>query len=417
MNKKFLYYPSLSAGSMMSAFKKDLRFEDGVTTKFYHETYPEKWRHPAFLITAGHYYKKAGFRESIDLADDVLVFGDSGGFQIATGALEYKPAIREQIFHWLEDNSDVAANLDIPPRAMYENRFQEAMDLSFDNFKYFETNQSGKTKFLNVLQGTNPEEYTTWYNKFKDFDFNGWCIGGPRKLVDFMFSVALFLENREFEKPHIEYAHFLGISKISDFFVLAIIQNLLNKLTDNRILVSTDSSSPGQYPVFGTYLHSANYKTGTFSEAYFPKNGEYRRITQLRQGKADLVFDATKHVPCTIDCPACKDFTFEYLGGQTKAGLDRYTQEGMPRMVIHNTHLYVKVAEDMNQLAHQEPGLYEKCIPRDLYNVILGLHEMFEDPDSALHTYDKYKKTFKKFGGDSISTINTDTAKKFFTFK
>ena len=90
------------------------------------------------------------FRDQLGLDDGVLVFGDSGGFQIATGALKWDKTIRERIFHWLEANSDVAANLDIPPRAKYENRFAESMEISFDNFKWFEKHQSGKTKFLNV---------------------------------------------------------------------------------------------------------------------------------------------------------------------------------------------------------------------------------------------------------------------------
>jgi hypothetical protein len=161
MSKKFIYYPSLSAGSMVSAFKKDTKFSDGTTMRFFAKEYPEEWRHPYFLITAGHHYKKMDFRQQIGLDDNVLVFGDSGGFQIATGALKWDGTIREKIFHWLEANSDVAANLDIPPRVTFENRFQDSMDISFDNFKWFETHQSGKTKFLNVIQGTYNEEYNT----------------------------------------------------------------------------------------------------------------------------------------------------------------------------------------------------------------------------------------------------------------
>ncbi len=30
---------------------------------------------------------------------------------------------------------------------------------------------------------------------------------------------------------------------------------------------------------------------------------------------------------------------YELLGGKTDSGLDRYSQEAMPRMVVHNTHL------------------------------------------------------------------------------
>ena len=139
--KEFLYIPSLSAGSMVSAFKKDTKFEDGTTMRFFAKEYPEKWRHPYFLVTAGHHYKKMDFRDQLGLDDGTFVFGDSGGFQIATGALKWDSTIREKIFHWLEANSDVAANLDIPPRVTFENRFQDSMDISFDNFKWFENHQ------------------------------------------------------------------------------------------------------------------------------------------------------------------------------------------------------------------------------------------------------------------------------------
>ena len=415
--KEFLYIPSLSAGSMVSAFKKDTKFEDGTTMRFFAKEYPDKWRHPHFLVTAGHHYKKMDFRDQLGLDDGTFVFGDSGGFQIATGALKWDSTIREKIFHWLEANSDVAANLDIPPRVTFENRFQDSMDISFDNFKYFEKNQSGKTKFLNVIQGTFSDEYKEWYHKFKDFDFKGWCIGGPKKLVDFMYVIALMLQEREFEKGHVEYIHLLGISKISDFFILATLQKLLNTLTGNRIQLMSDSSSPGQYPVFGTYLHSGNYKTQTFTELYFPKNAEYRRKTHIRNGKdGTITIDKTQHVPCSINCPACNDFTYEYLGGQTTTGLDRYSQEGMPRMVVHNTHLYCEIVKDINKLTDSHVELLETAIPKELFNVILSLHEMFADPDNAMNVYSTYKKTYKKFGGESISTTDVKQFNKFFKF-
>jgi hypothetical protein len=417
-NKRFIYFPSLSAGSMVSAFKKDMKFESGDPVKFFDSRYPEKWRHPYFLITAGHHYKKMDFRDQLGLEKDVLVFGDSGGYQIATGALPYSNELREKIFHWLEANSDVAANLDIPPKTKYKNKFAECADISFDNFAWFEKHQSGKTKFLNMLQGSNAEEYTWWYHKFKHFNFQGWAIGGPQKLVDFMFALSLMLKEKEFENTNNEYLHLLGISKISDFFILATMQKLMNKHYGGRITVTTDSSSPGQYPVFGTYLHSTNYKTQTFSELYFPKNAEYRRQAHIRQGKTGDVtgIDMKQHVPCMLGCPACADFTYEFLGGKTDAGLDRYSQEAMPRMVVHNTHLYVRAAEEINQMVDSHVELLETVVPKDLYDVILSLHEMFADPDAAPMIYEKYIKTYKKFGGDSISTTDAENFNKFFKF-
>ena len=43
-NKRFIYFPSLSAGSMVSAFKKDMKFTSGDPVKFFDSRYPEKWR-------------------------------------------------------------------------------------------------------------------------------------------------------------------------------------------------------------------------------------------------------------------------------------------------------------------------------------------------------------------------------------
>jgi hypothetical protein len=164
-------------------------------------------------------------------------------------------------------------------------------------------------------------------------------------------------------------------------------------------------------------LHSTNYKTQTFTELYFPKNAEYRRKTHIKQGKdGEITIDKTKHVPCSIDCPACKDFTYEYLGGQTASGLCRNSQEGMPRMVVHNTHLYVNMGKDIDKIVDSHVELLETAIPTELFNVILSLHEMFADPAGAMHVYSKYKKTYKKFGGDSISTTDANKFAEFFKF-
>jgi len=39
---------------------------------------------------------------------------------------------------------------------------------------------------------------------------------------------------------------------------------------------------------------------------------------------------------------------------------------------------------------------------------------MFDDPDNAMNVYATYKKTYKKFGGDSISTTDASQFNKFF---
>jgi hypothetical protein len=139
-------------------------------------------------------------------------------------------------------------------------------------------------------------------------------------------------------------------------------------------------------------------------------------VKKVLIGKNGLMLDLTQTVPCQLGCPACTDFTYEYLGGKTDTGLDRYSQEAMPRMVVHNTHLYVNAAEEINQLVDSHVELLETVVPKDLYDVILSLHEMFADPDNAPQIYEKYIKTYKKFGGDSISTTDAENFNKFFKF-
>jgi len=41
---------------------------------------------------------------------------------------------------------------------------------------------------------------------------------------------------------------------------------------------------------------------------------------------------------------------------------------------------------------------------------------MFADPDNAMQVYETYIKTYKKFGGDSISTTDANKFNEFFKF-
>jgi hypothetical protein len=408
--KEFIYFPSLSAGGFASALIKNDYLSSGVPCRFYSDEYPESFRHKYFLVTAGHYYKKMDIRAQMGLGKDVLVFGDSGGYQIATGALKYSDDLREKIFHWLEANSDVAANLDIPPKTVYENQFEKCAEISYDNFAWFEKHQSGKTKFLNMLQGSNPNEYDWWYHKFKHFEFSGWAIGGPQKLVDFMWALALMLKNREFENKQNEYLHLLGISKISDFFILSTIQKLLNKHYGNRIVVTTDSSSPGQYPVYGTFLHSHNFKKLSFTDVYMPKpdKDEDGNMIPLAESKIpDL--QPNLLVPDSLGDPACQDFTWGML--------DEYNKEAVPRMVLHNVHVFQNTIEEVNKIVAAHRDVAQYVVPNNLAAVLRSIYEMFEDPEKAITTYEKYKQYYRKFGGQSITTINQEKFNQFFEQK
>ena len=393
--KKLVYFPSLSSGAYASPLTKNLEVAPGVPYRFWDERVPEKWRYKYFLMTAGHLYKKDDIRKTWGL-EDTLVFGDSGGFQIATGALKWDLSLRDRIFEWLEHNSDIAANIDIPPRVTYEGRFQEALDMSLDNFKYFEQKQSGKTKFLNVVQGSNPVEFKHWYDTVKDCEFGGWSIGSSRRLVDFMYILALMIKEKEFLKERNTWVHLLGISKVSDFFVLAQMQRLMNQYTGNRITVSTDSSSPGQYPIFGQMVWSPNWKDQVFNMLYFPKDG------------SNLGYPKTGHVPSLIDHPGVPYLTWDIV--------ENYSTEAVTRLTYHNLYMYVYTAENVEKLVNTCPlEVLSELVPNDLIQILRSMEEMFNSSD-PIAVYERYRQFYVKYGGENVMNIAQEVSREFFDF-
>jgi hypothetical protein len=393
--KKLCYFPSLSAGAYASPIKKKAEVCPGIPYRFWEDATPEEWRYKYFLLTAGHLYKKQDVRKVWNL-EDTLVFGDSGGFQIATGALKWDMNLRDQIFHWLEANSDIAANIDIPPRVIYEGHFQEALDISLDNFKYFEKKQSGKTKFLNVVQGSNPAEFDHWYKTVKDMEFGGWCIGSSRRLVDFMYILSKMIKDGEFLKPYNTWVHLLGISKVSDFFILAQIQKCMNLYTGNRITVSTDSSSPGQYPIFGQVVWSPNWKDQVFNMLYFPKDG------------SNIAYPEGAHIPSLINHPGVKHFTYDIA--------KNWSTEAVTRATYHNLYMYIYTSENAEKLINNCPlDALVELLPNELIQVLKSIEEMFNSPDPTM-VYERYRSYYTKFGGENVSNIAKEVVENFFDF-
>ena len=56
--------------------------------------------------------------------------GDTGGYPIADGAMKCDIKNRDRIFKLLEENTDIAMNLDIPPRLKYQGQYGECLEIS-----------------------------------------------------------------------------------------------------------------------------------------------------------------------------------------------------------------------------------------------------------------------------------------------
>ena len=116
-------------------------------------------------------------------------------------------------------------NLDIPPRLTYTGKFKECFDISMENFKYFNENQSGKTKFLNVLQGNNEQQADDWFSAVKHYPFEGWAMAGYNmKQLHLALRRLIVMRDEKMLDPGRDLIHYLGTSKLNWACIFTAIQ-------------------------------------------------------------------------------------------------------------------------------------------------------------------------------------------------
>lgn len=401
-NKQFIYFPSFSAGNVSHAMAKGLKFRNELEMRFYSKTFPEKYQHPFFLVTAGHFYKKPMFAEEWGFKQDnhTLLLGDSGGFQIASGAIKWNPNLPNLILNWLEHNSHIAMNLDIPPRLQYDNKFEECLTLSKKNFEFFDNNRLGKTKFLNVLQGNDDRSYSKWYNEVKGFEFDGWGIGGcGGSLYRFMSGIMALFQGKEHYNINRKYLHILGTSKVIDFFILSQIQKSLNDI-GSTMQVTTDSSTPSRAVVYGLYYHDVNLKDASFNSLHIPKE-RAENNKSVTKNTANSISSQESLLPNLIP------FDDLLEGGYTYEDLRDWTIEGYAAVVLHNFMFFKDVMHKINSYVEGHPYFLEQVLNADNFMLLKSVDEMvkaYENGTTPAKVFAKYEQLYRK-----LSTINTTT--------
>lgn len=278
-----IFFPSLSSGYYGGYLKKDYHFKNGIPLRYNQPTYPEHYQTNKFLITAGHCMQKStldgggvqkfGFTPTVQGGTD-FVMGDSGGFQIASGAKKFDKTLVENTYRWLNNNCDLAINLDIPPRMTQDGKFNECLELSVDNFKKFSDWQAktGKAKFLNVLQGVDYDSFAKWYRAVSQFsEFAGWSIGGTGSKLDRMITaLVVLLENKEHLNPNVEYIHVLGTTNPIDMWILSMFNHYIQK-AGSKVIITFDSSTPSMLGAFGSTYGGYSWKNGSFQSIRLSK--------------------------------------------------------------------------------------------------------------------------------------------------
>ena len=324
-----VYLPSLQKGYSQFAVEPNKAVRDGELPKglnvndlnFFRQD-SKLWSCRYALYSCGQFDR--ALIEKNDMCayqrGDGVVIGDSGGFQLGSGAISNKQekqhlqrfqlqpeqqfarwkdcGFRERTLLWLEQYTDYAMTLDMVlwAREGVPNPFnaksplrklsnQQLIDLSVDNLKYFADNRgkfSSSTKYLNVLQDIGHGTGMQWYEAVKDFDFEGWAFGSETKNTLFAacWWCRKLLDDGKLDNA--EWIHMLGCSPIIKQIIFTAIQRSLRKVLGTRITLSLDSSSPIQIAsVASSYVlrneFTSDLGTWKISSELIPENLETAR--------------------------------------------------------------------------------------------------------------------------------------------
>lgn len=294
------------------------------------------------LYSAGHAELDVDkFSEKEDMLrnrdrDNSWLLGDSGGFQIAKGLWPGKwtdpncphaAKKRELVVNWMEKYMDYGMMLDIPtwtfqdPKAAKAagiHSYQDAVDATHINARYYMANRKGNFKVLNVLQGSNHADADSWYEEFKDYcdpakypdtHFNGWAMGGQnmcdvhlilRRLVHMIHDGLL-------EQGLHDVMHFLGTSKLEWAVLLTDIQRAVRKYHNPNFMITYDCASPFLATANGQIYHSIRIEDrGKWSYMMSPGADALKYATDTRKFKdaviTDRILDAFEDSPMSVHC-------------------------------------------------------------------------------------------------------------------
>jgi len=291
---------------------------------FLDENNAHHFHYPYALYSAGHAYldpAKSDEREPMIQGRDrqkTIMVGDSGGFQAATGVLEFdwddpmsQKAMdqRIELLRWLEHTSEYSMVLDwpawaintglLPKTLMHADPTTQPLQVTNDPFNnclngtiwnnefFIKHRVPGATKFLNVLQGRSIDEAYTWYDavtpfsnkeKYGERAFEGWALGGSTG-GDPSLTMRLLVKLRDdgFLDGDDRWIHVLGRSRLSTAVYLTAVNQALKKHVNENCQISYDASSAFLYAVNGNYVtdYAVNPKQLNLLSAEFPMHEKY----------------------------------------------------------------------------------------------------------------------------------------------
>ncbi|PYE45242.1 hypothetical protein DFI02_102686 [Rhizobium sp. PP-F2F-G20b] len=315
------------------------------------------------------------------------IIGDSGGFQIQQGTIEFAgDATCERMLRWLEGHADFSMSLDFPTggiapgnvavhaarliAAGHALKAQSALNgLSLDfnacltqsllNLDYFSKYRAtGATNLLNVLQGRTERESKVWYDAVKGYGLEGWAFAGAHQSA-FSLTMARLLDMYDDGLlQNARWIHFLGISTLEPAYLFTTILRCIRRFNPD-IGISFDTSSP--------FFSAANFNMYTsfrfdkFGCALIPLSFAEHARTDDNRKLNEMARDLAR--PVTIKRTGMPEFCFTPVPVSTAIGSKvsvaeicelcdgrlRVTTEGVWILMNHNVEVFTKAFAALNR--------------------------------------------------------------------
>ncbi|WP_203072737.1 hypothetical protein [Falsiroseomonas ponticola] len=385
-----LYLPALQSGSAQRLLsdRKALRAKD--FPKWLHvkdlnwlDPGNRYWHYRWCLASAGHMIDARDRNAIAHRHPDTVIMGDSGGYQIATGALRDMAAatelrkqpdavmelwrasdVRDRIISWLDAHCTVAATIDMPiwvRHAKHESSpfhyFSEAqlIQATVENLEYIQRHRDKQTgcKFLNVLQGFSPtgdlresiESEDRWFDAVKAYPFEGWAFGSDVGWRGGLYRVMrrlLVLRDAGLLNPPRSWFHMLGLSQPVWAVCLTAMQRGIRATVNPEFRISFDSASP--------YLMAGKYN----QYSIMPQFGDDLRNWAIRSVALPsdyAVANAATTQPFPGSSPIATRLTLQDMNPRKG---DRFVARAIDDLTAevlnnHNVYVYVKAMIAANE--------------------------------------------------------------------
>jgi hypothetical protein len=304
-----------------------------------------------------------------------MILGDSGGYQIGKGVLKFDwldfegpkaNKVRHSILEWLELTADWSMMLDVPTWACDHvhspktglKTFQDCLDKTKFNNKYFLDNRMGHTKFLNVLQGSDWDTAEEWYRGVKEFsdpngpyagrEAEGWAFGGANMCkMDVTLKRIMTLRDENLLKGK-NWIHFLGTAQLDWACFLTSIQRQIRKHINEEITISFDCASPFIATANGLVYTNAQHTT--------------KRWAVIMDKAPDLKALARTDYPFPFESEIGRRLTLGDICWYAPGDLNKIGKEGKTSwdsfsyalMMAHNVYCHIVAVQRANQLMDVE---------------------------------------------------------------